>query len=58
MNRVSIWADDPPSGSIYAPNGDGIRLEGLGVHEHRSNPDEKKYSGNLVKGPGIELVKV
>lgn len=51
-------ADNPPSGSIYAPHGDGIRLTSLGVHEHWNNPVDKAYSVNLGKGPGIELVQV
>jgi hypothetical protein len=51
-------AGNPPSGIVYGPNGDGIRLASLGVHVDRYNPDEKKYSGNLGKDPGIELVKV
>jgi len=47
-------ADSPPSGTVYAPHGE--RLASLGVHEHWNNPVEKKYSRNLGKGEGIELV--
>lgn len=48
-------ADGPPSGTFYDPDGDGVRLESLGVHEHWSNPLDKKYSRNLGAGKGIEL---
>ncbi len=51
-------ANNPPSGSVYAPNGDGHRLESLGVHEHWNNPTDKKYSRNLGTGYGIELIAV
>jgi hypothetical protein len=49
-------ADNPPSGAFYDPEGDGIRLESLGVHEHWNNPSERLYSGNFNPGTGIELV--
>jgi uncharacterized protein (DUF362 family) len=49
-------ADKPPSGTVYDPDGDGTRLSSLGVHEHWNNPAEKKYSRNLGKSEGIELV--
>ncbi len=45
-------ADKPPSATVYAPNGDGVRLQSLGVHEHWSNPTERRYTG---QGKGIEL---
>jgi hypothetical protein len=51
-------ADNPPSGSVYAPNSDGKRLSSLGVHEHWNNPSEKKYTRNLGTGNGIELVLI
>ena len=51
-------ADDPPSGAFYDPDGDGTRLESLGVHEHWNNAQEKQYSRNLGTGEGIELVYV
>jgi hypothetical protein len=51
-------ADNPPSGAYYAPNGDGIRLHSLGVHEHWNNSSDKEYSRNLGTGNGIELVKM
>ncbi len=51
-------ADNPPSGTFYDPNGDGIRLQSLGVHEHWNNSTDKQYSRNLGTGDGIELVKL
>jgi Secretion system C-terminal sorting domain/Domain of unknown function (DUF362) len=48
-------ANAPPSGTKYAPNGDGVRLPSLGVHEHWNNPTDKKYTRNLGTGNGIEL---
>ncbi|MFQ6048611.1 MAG: DUF362 domain-containing protein, partial [Phycisphaerae bacterium] len=49
-------ADDPPSGTFYDPEGDGVRMQSLGVHEHWNNPVDKQYSRNLGIGDGIELV--
>jgi len=46
----------PPSGTRYAPQGDGTRLASLGVHEHWNSPQKKQYSRNLGTGSGIELV--
>jgi len=51
-------AGDPPSGTIYDPDNDGIRLQSLGVHEHWNNATDKMYSGNLGNGAGIELIKL
>jgi hypothetical protein len=51
-------ADNPPSGTYYCPNGDGIRLQSLGVHEHWNNPENKQYTRNLDTGEGIELIKL
>ncbi|MHC4174724.1 MAG: SMP-30/gluconolactonase/LRE family protein [Planctomycetota bacterium] len=53
-------ADNPPSGTFYDPDHSGNvkRLAGLGVHEHWNNPKEKKYSRNLGRALGIELVAV
>jgi hypothetical protein len=50
-------ADNPPSGTFYHPNGDSVRLQSLGVHEHWNNAVDKKYSRNLGTGNGIELVR-
>ncbi len=49
-------AAHPPSGTAYDPNGDGHPLASLGVHEHWNNAAERKYSRNLGKKEGIELV--
>lgn len=51
-------ANNPPSGTFYSPNGDGVRLQSLGVHEHWNNAVEKQYSRNLGTGNGIELVQL
>lgn len=51
-------ADNPPSGTSYDPNGDGVPLGSLGVHEHWNNPIDKAYSGNLGTSSGIELVQL
>ncbi len=44
-----------PSGNIYY-DGNGNRVENLGVHEHWNNQTDKKYSRNLGKNEGIELI--
>jgi hypothetical protein len=49
-------ADHPPSGTVYAPNQDRVRLASLGTHEHWNNPLDKQYSRNLGAREGIELV--
>jgi len=49
-------ADNPPSGTSYDPESDGVHLASLGVHEHWNNPVDKQYSRNLGIGDGIELV--
>lgn len=51
-------ANNPPSGTVYDPENDGIPLESLGVHEHWNNPTDKQYSRNLGADEGIELVQV
>jgi len=53
-------ANDPPSGTFYDPDHptNVKRLPSLGVHEHWNNPQEKKYSRNLGKDKGIELVAI
>ncbi len=50
-------AQRPPSGTRYAPAGDGKSLRSLGVHEHWNNPERKQYTRDLRTGEGIELVK-
>lgn len=54
----SALADNPPSGTVYDPERDGTKLTSLGVSEHWNNPIEKKYSRNLNKETGIELLYV
>jgi hypothetical protein len=53
-------AGDPPSKTFYDPDhaAPTKRLSSLGVHEHWNNAQEKKYSRNLGKAEGIELVPV
>jgi hypothetical protein len=53
-------ANGPPSATFYDPNhsAETARLASLGVHEHWNNPQERKYSRNLGKAEGIELVRV
>jgi hypothetical protein len=51
-------ANNPPSGTIYDPENDGIPLQSLGVHEHWNNSTDKQYSRNLGNGEGIELIKM
>ena len=52
----AAMANNPPSGTFYDPNKNGTRLKSLGVLEHWNNPTDKKYSRNLGKNEGIELV--
>jgi uncharacterized protein (DUF362 family) len=47
-----------PSKTVYDPAKTGKSLASLGVHEHWNTAAEKKYSRNLGKGAGIELVNV
>ena len=56
----SALAADPPSGTFYDPDHETPqkRLASLGVHEHWNNPEERKYSRNLGRDEGIELVAV
>jgi hypothetical protein len=51
-------ANSPPSATFYDPNGDGIALGSLGVHEHWNNAIDKQYSQNLGDPNGIELISV
>lgn len=48
---------DAPSGAVYM-DGNGQRVTNLGVHEHWNNINEKKYSRNLGKSEGVELVLI
>jgi hypothetical protein len=49
-------ADNPPSGTFYDPENDGIRMTSQGVHEHWNNATGKQYTRNLGTGNGIELL--
>ena len=56
--REAALANDPPSKTFYDPERDGVRCRSLGVFEHWNNPTEKKYSRNLGRAHGIELLQV
>jgi hypothetical protein len=49
-------ANQPPSGTVYDPSREGKPLASLGVHEHWNNATARKYSRNLGKAEGIELI--
>jgi hypothetical protein len=49
-------ADNPPSGTFYDPEDDGVAMTSLGVHEHWNSATDKRYSRNLGTGDGIELI--
>jgi hypothetical protein len=55
MEEMAL-ANNPPSGTMYDPERDGTRLASLGTTEHWNSPIEKKYSRNLGKNRGIELI--
>lgn len=55
MEEMAL-AHNPPSGTVYDPERDGSTLSSLGVTEHWNNPIDKKYSRNMNKDKGIELV--
>ena len=48
-------AAKPPSGTVYNPDKTGV-LASLGVHEHWNNATDRKYSRNLGRKQGIELI--
>jgi hypothetical protein len=48
-------AAKPPSGTLYHPDGTGAPAS-LGVHEHWNNATARKYSRNLGRKEGIELI--
>ncbi len=50
-------ADNSPSKTKYDPENDSSTLKSLGVHEHWNNNNEKKYSRNLGRKDGIELIR-
>ncbi len=49
-------AANPPSGTRYDPQRTGASVSSLGVMEHWNNKTEKRYSRNMGKNNGIELV--
>ena len=51
----AAMAPKAPSGTVYAPDSSGA-LASLGVHEHWNNATDRKYSRNLGRKEGIELV--
>ena len=51
-------AGAPPSKSKYDPENNGKALQSLGVHEHWNSAAERKYSRNLGRPQGIELVEL
>jgi hypothetical protein len=51
-------ADKAPSKTVYDPAKSGKPLTSMGVHEHWNNAADKKYSRNLGKSEGIELVSI
>ncbi len=52
----AAMAHDLPSGTFYDPEGDGVRMASVGVHEHWNNALDKQYTRNLGTGAGIELI--
>ncbi len=48
-------AGKPPSGTTYNPDSGGT-LTSLGAHEHWNNAAARKYSRNLGRKEGIELI--
>jgi len=52
----AAMAQNPPSKVKYDPQRNNASISSLGVMEHWNNAKEKKYSRNLGKKEGIELV--
>jgi uncharacterized protein (DUF362 family) len=52
----AAMADNPPSKTKYDPQRNNAKVSSLGVFEHWNNARDKKYSRNLGKDTGIELV--
>ncbi len=51
-------ASEPPSGTTYDPERDGVPLASLGVHEHWDNATDRRYGRNRGLDEGIELVSL
>ena len=47
--REAALANNPPSGTVYQP--DGTRLASLGTHEHWNNATAMQYSRNAMAHP-------
>ena len=57
--QEAAQANDPPSHTVYKPDGVHVITNSLGVAEHWNNPREKQYSRNLSPaGAGIELISI
>jgi hypothetical protein len=54
MHEAALAAKSP-SGTVYNPDRSGA-LSSLGVHEHWNNSTDRKYSRNLGRKEGIELI--
>lgn len=50
-------AGNPPSKTVYDPQRNHTKVTSLGVMEHWNNAKEMKYSRNLGKKEGIELIR-
>jgi hypothetical protein len=50
--------DNPPSKTVYDPQRMGEKFTSLGVMEHWNNPTDMKYSRDLGRKVGIELVRL
>jgi hypothetical protein len=50
-------ANNPPSGTKYDPQRNNTKVGSLGIMEHWNNAAEKKYSRNMGKNEGIELIQ-
>ncbi len=49
--------ENPPSNNQYQ-DGNGEKVTNLGVHEHWDHASSKRYSRNLGKKEGIELIQI
>jgi hypothetical protein len=57
--QEAAQANDPPSHTVYKPDGVHVITNSLGVAEHWNNPNDKQYSRNLSpNGAGIELISI
>ena len=57
--QEAALANDPPSHTVYKPDGIHVITNSLGIAEHWNNPQDKQYSRNLSPtGAGIELISI